>query len=180
VKCWNASEAARRAGYSEKTARFIGCENLTKPNITAEIDVYLAEIQMSANEVLARLTEQARGTMADFVDPETVLVNLSKAKQANRLHLLKSFSHTVGEKTDTVKIELYDAQAALALLGRAHKLFIDKTEVSGDKDNPLLIDDIGANAREQLISRINGIAARIGQGGDTGTAKPEGNEGASV
>ncbi len=29
----NATEAAKQAGYSEKTARFIGAENLTKPNI---------------------------------------------------------------------------------------------------------------------------------------------------
>jgi phage terminase small subunit len=29
----NATQAAIRAGYSEKTAKEIGCENLTKPNI---------------------------------------------------------------------------------------------------------------------------------------------------
>ena len=29
----NATQAAIRAGYSKKTARFIGNENLTKPNI---------------------------------------------------------------------------------------------------------------------------------------------------
>ena len=29
----NATQAAIRAGYSEKTARAIGCENLTKPDI---------------------------------------------------------------------------------------------------------------------------------------------------
>ncbi len=33
----NATQAAIRAGYSEKTARFIGHENLTKPNIQAAI-----------------------------------------------------------------------------------------------------------------------------------------------
>ena len=33
----NATQAAIRAGYSEKTARAIGCENLTKPDIQAAI-----------------------------------------------------------------------------------------------------------------------------------------------
>ncbi len=33
----NATKAAIRAGYSPKTARFIGCEDLTKPNIQAAI-----------------------------------------------------------------------------------------------------------------------------------------------
>ena len=33
----NATQAAIRAGYSEDTARAIGCENLTKPNIAEAI-----------------------------------------------------------------------------------------------------------------------------------------------
>ena len=38
LKDLNATQAAIRAGYSEDTARAIGCENLTKPNIAAAID----------------------------------------------------------------------------------------------------------------------------------------------
>lgn len=38
LKSGNATEAAIKAGYSKKTARFVGCENLTKPNIVAEIN----------------------------------------------------------------------------------------------------------------------------------------------
>ena len=34
---WNGARAARVAGYSEKTARLIASENLTKPNIKAHI-----------------------------------------------------------------------------------------------------------------------------------------------
>ena len=30
LRCWNAAEAARRAGYSERSARHIGCENLSE------------------------------------------------------------------------------------------------------------------------------------------------------
>ena len=35
---WNATRAAKAAGYSEDTARSIGCENLTKPNVVAYLD----------------------------------------------------------------------------------------------------------------------------------------------
>ena len=38
VTDWNATRAAKAAGYSEKTAKEIGCENLTKPNINAYIE----------------------------------------------------------------------------------------------------------------------------------------------
>ena len=34
----NATQAAIRAGYREKTARFIGSENLSKPNIKVCIE----------------------------------------------------------------------------------------------------------------------------------------------
>ena len=33
IELGNATEAARRAGYSAKTAKSIGAENLTKPDI---------------------------------------------------------------------------------------------------------------------------------------------------
>ena len=38
VTDWNATRAAKAAGYSEKTAKDIGCENLAKPNIQAYIE----------------------------------------------------------------------------------------------------------------------------------------------
>ena len=39
----NATQAAIRAGYSEKTAQAIGAENLTKPLIAAEISKLFTE-----------------------------------------------------------------------------------------------------------------------------------------
>lgn len=38
VGCGNASESARLAGYSEKSARAVGAENLTKPDIKKYIE----------------------------------------------------------------------------------------------------------------------------------------------
>jgi phage terminase small subunit len=67
LRCWNASEAARRAGYSEKTARQIGEQNLSKLDIQEKIQARIAELKMSADEVLSRLGEQARGDIGDFI-----------------------------------------------------------------------------------------------------------------
>ena len=38
LKDFNGADAARRAGYSKKTARTVASENLTKPDIKAEIE----------------------------------------------------------------------------------------------------------------------------------------------
>ena len=61
----NATQSAIRAGYSPKTARFIGQENLTKPNIKAYIEERMAEKEKeliaSQDEVLRYLTSVMRG-----------------------------------------------------------------------------------------------------------------------
>lgn len=66
LKCWNATESAKRAGYSPKTAYSIGQENLKKPEIESAIKARVSEIAMSANEVLLGLAEQARADLGVF------------------------------------------------------------------------------------------------------------------
>lgn len=122
VTCWNATEAARRAGYSEKTARQIGAQNLSKLNIRQAIKAHLEAHAMSAAEATYRLSEMARGTMADFVDPLTDTINLAKAERAGKLGLIKSFSRTDTEHGGSTRIELYDAQAALVQIIKQHQL----------------------------------------------------------
>lgn len=67
IKTGNATQAAIKAGYKEKTARFIGAENLTKPNIKAYIDAQMRKIEdakiMKADEALQGITAIARGTL---------------------------------------------------------------------------------------------------------------------
>lgn len=126
LKCWNASEAARRAGYSEKTARVIGPENLSKPAIRAAIEERMKLLSMSADEALARLSEMARADMSDFVDPDTNDIDLARAQGAGKLHLLKKLTHTVSSERETVSIELHDAQSALV------QILNQWRQVSGD------------------------------------------------
>lgn len=61
----NATQAAIRAGYSPKTAKSIGNENLTKPDLKAYIDAKLEAMHNAktadAQEVLEYLTSVMRG-----------------------------------------------------------------------------------------------------------------------
>ena len=60
----NATQAAIRAGYSEKTARSVGCENLTKPDISDRIAALQEERQartlVTADDVVRGLDREAR------------------------------------------------------------------------------------------------------------------------
>ena len=69
IECGNCTEAARKAGYSEKTCYAIGAENLKKPQISA----YIAERMQaqnesrvaSADEVLQFFSSVMRGEVKD-------------------------------------------------------------------------------------------------------------------
>ena len=125
LKCWNASEAARRAGYRGR-ANTIGPRLLANVGIQKAIQARLDELKMSADEVLVRLADQARSSMADFVevaDDGRIKISLT---QADKLHIIKKISLTA----EGLQIELYDAQDALKLIGQHHKLFTQKHEVT--------------------------------------------------
>lgn len=64
LKCWNATEAARRAGYGSPNNQ--GPRLLVNASIQQAIKERLSALQMDADEILAGLTEQARGNLGDF------------------------------------------------------------------------------------------------------------------
>ena len=69
IETGNASEAARRAGYSDKTAFRTGQENMQKPAITQAIAARQAEIRSKRTaditEVMEFLTSALRGEVTD-------------------------------------------------------------------------------------------------------------------
>lgn len=149
--CMNATEAYSRVypNCTRETAGRNGHVLLKNTDIASAIDQRLAENTMRANEVLARLTEHASGDMGDFwtisADGEPAL-DLNTAKANGKLRLIKKLKVKTTRRmvadiegvTTDVDFELYDAQSALKELGRYHKIFTDKTEISG-KDGGELI-----------------------------------------
>lgn len=115
LKCWNATESARRAGYkgTDVTLASVGYENLRKPQIATAVQVAMTANAMSAAEALNRLADMARGSMSDFLDENRETLDLTKADRADKLHLIKKFTHTKTGKSENISIELYDAQSAI-------------------------------------------------------------------
>jgi phage terminase small subunit len=83
IKTGNASDAARKAGYSPKTAPFIGAENLKKPQISAYIKSRLDEqdaaLVADANEVLRFYSAVMRGEIRDQFGLDPSLADRIKA-----------------------------------------------------------------------------------------------------
>ena len=157
----NATRAAIAAGYSEKTAYAIGWENLRKPEIAKVISQRVTESAMSADEVLERLAKQARADLADFitVNRRGFEIDLSRASENRLTDLIKKLTQRTTVRTDpnggtveqtTMRIELHDSHAALVDLGRYHKLFTDKSEISGPNGGPVNYRDVSEMSDDEL------------------------------
>ena len=118
IETGNGTEAAVKAGYSKKTARVIGQENLLKPAIKNYIDEKLEEMSSqriaSANEVMELLTSAARGELE-----EEVVVVENIGDYCSEAKVIKK---QIGAK-DRIK--------AAELLGKRYRLWTDKVEVKG-------------------------------------------------
>ena len=117
----NATQAAIRAGYSKKTARVIGNENLMKPYIKKYIDERMAEKEKELiadqDEVLRYLTSVMRGqSQSTELVVEGVGDGCSEART-----IMKEPS----EK---------DRLKAAELLGKRYGLYTDKLELETDMD----------------------------------------------
>jgi len=107
----NATQAAIRAGYSEKTAQVIGSENLSKPLIQAAIaegtKARAAKVDISAEYVLQTI----KNTIERCAQAEPVL-------------------DRDGVPTGEYKFDSTAVLKGSELLGKYLKLFTDRTEIS--------------------------------------------------
>ena len=95
----NATQAAIRAGYSKKSARAIGAENLTKPDIRAELAERMKSTRLTADDVIMAL-----GAMATGATPTKIVEG----------------SHSREE---------YDMRSAMVDVGKVFALFHDKIDL---------------------------------------------------
>ncbi len=84
----NATEAAKRAGYSEKTAYSIGTENLKKPEIKKHIEELTKTPQTdriaSGEDVLAFFTEVMKNSKVGWKDRIRAAENLAKRQGVDK------------------------------------------------------------------------------------------------
>lgn len=135
LKCFNATKAAKLAGYSEDTARQQGSRLLTNVDVASRVRERLKQSAMEADEVLFHLTEIARGDMDDLVD-DNGNPDISNARANGKTRLIKKIKQRsiTTEESDIAEseIEAHDRLRALELLGKHHKLFTDKIETTGE------------------------------------------------
>jgi phage terminase small subunit len=136
---WNATEAARIAGYAHPNKQ--GPRLLVNVGIKAAIERRLAEMKMDADEVLIRLAETARFDPLQFMEvnetdagEQLVYIDLVAIKKAGLGSVVKKISY---DKYGRMVVEFHDSQAAQRLIGQHHKLFTQRHEVESPQLAPL-------------------------------------------
>ena len=120
IELGNATQAAKKAGYSEKTAYSIGNENLKKPEIKAYIAERLSQIEKesiaSIDEVMKFYTKVLRGQEKDQFGLDASLSDRMKAG-GEIIKRLSAGNQDASDVDDDNRIE--------ALNGNAEQLFED-------------------------------------------------------
>lgn len=114
ITCTNATEAARRAGYSSDTARTIGAKLLTKVDIREAIDARLKEIKteltMNAQEVLEHLSAVVRGQVTETVISASGKKFVVPVKESDRLKAADMLLKVFGKYREQVDVQLSGSQ----------------------------------------------------------------------
>ena len=131
----NATQAAIRAGYSPDSAKEIGSENLTKPDIAKAVDQAIAERSrrtgVNADRVVRELAKIAFVNAGEVVDLDTALL-MDKISDDDMAAIQSVKVKTFGEDGIEREVKLADKLKALELLGKHLGLFKDKVEINGN------------------------------------------------
>lgn len=129
---FNATRAAKRAGYggSDASLAVIGSQNLKKDHIRQAIRDHLEENSISIEEIIYRLTCQARASIKDFIrfdQDGKWIFDIHKATDTGAVDQVEKLVFFTSKKIDGthkrhLHIKLYNAQNALIQLGKAYGL----------------------------------------------------------
>lgn len=156
----NATQAAIRAGYSEKTASRIGSELLGKTCISNAIEnAQLARstrTEVTADRVVKELARIA------FVDtrqifawgPGGVTLRPSDELSDDEAAIVAEVSETTSESGGNIKVKRFDKLKALELLGKHLGMYVDKREITGREGAPIELLDLSNRTTEELLAIV--------------------------
>ena len=167
----NATEAAKRAGYSEKTAYSIGFENLRKPEIQEAIQAAMAErakrTEITQDMVIRELAKVAFSNGTDFARvvstpaPTTIVDEEGNVQQVirpvQRVELIDTDQLSpdkraaiagIKEGKFGIEVKGYDKLKALELLGQHLGMFTGKEGQKDESSDDGFLDALKGEAAE--------------------------------
>ncbi|CAA66779.1 terminase small subunit [Lactobacillus phage phig1e] len=147
IKSGNAADAARKAGYSKRSARSVGQENLTKPDIKQYIDERMDEIAskriMDATEAVELLTRIARGEEKETVYIGTADGVYEKHKEADLKTRISATKEILKRYPDNNKLVEQQIRKLKADADIAESKAKEVRSGESNEGQTLIVDDVG-------------------------------------
>jgi phage terminase small subunit len=174
LKDLNSTKAALRSGYSAKTCRAIGCENLTKPIIQERIRKKIKQIsednEITVERIVKEIASAAFSNVADLFDESGNLKDMKELEREVAAAIssidiseistaaissidISEISTAQGEIGTTTKIRLWDKLKALEMLARYMRIFEGEKapETATQVNIAQMIQNIQSMSTEQLL-----------------------------
>lgn len=140
----NGSQAAIRAGYSEKSARSISSELLDNPLVQKKIQELIEKrsknTQITSEEVLREIYKSAMVDVTEAFTPDGRVKPFSGMTSELKRAIAGVKMNDYGEITE---IKFNPKLKALELLGKHLGLFTEKLEIKADESLEALLAEIG-------------------------------------
>ncbi len=133
----NGTAAARRAGYSAKTAEQQGYQLLQKTSVKKAVAKAMQarseRTEITADQVLKELALIGFSDMRDFASwgPDGVKLEESSELTEDQARAVAEVNETKTEHGGTVRFKLHDKRASLVDIGRHLGMFTDNVNLSG-------------------------------------------------
>jgi phage terminase small subunit len=154
----NATQAALRAGYSEKTAYRTGADNLKKPQIHAAIHQAMQKreqrTEITADKVLEEYAKLGFSDVSDYLEVVTERVLVDRTAEGEPISEIKQFvfmkdtkdippeklaaiSEVKQHKDGSISFKLHDKRGALDSIARHLGMFTERIEHTGKDGGPI-------------------------------------------
>lgn len=122
IQTANASEAARLAGYSPKTAGVIGDKNLKKVYIREAINERLKEMEsqrvVDTQEILEHLSAVVRGEVSETIITQSGKKFVVPVREIDRLRAAENLLKVFGAFKDKIDVKMSGAELFVETLTR--------------------------------------------------------------
>lgn len=139
VQMRHITDAAKAAGYSEKSAHSQGSALLKKLEINTRIfeirSAQMADVNITSKRVLQELAAIAFSSIHDVADYNRGVLSLRDFRELSRQDkaAIQSIKIIHAKEGTNIHFQLYDKQKALEMLGRYLALFNDQLNLKSDK-----------------------------------------------
>lgn len=155
----NATKAAERAKYSEKTANEQGCRLLANVSVQNRIAELKAQRAKETKTTQQRVVEELKLlAFSDFRDyGETVnQLGIKRLKlktfdqiEEGKTRAIQSITERISEKNVQLSFKLHGKLPALELLGRHIGMFVETMKLTGEDGGPIKIEYVLTKGKKQ-------------------------------